>query len=259
MELSNDILVQIISFILNTKTPRSKNNKLTLGNIRLVCSEWNKVGIMDMFWYPIAKELCPNKPVGNPYLYVKALSNNLFMNQPVTLENWYQKYIMTVEIWDSNTGISYFWCQGPIGIENLSNSTQTRLGILNNYQTTVVKTPFIEDVIRNTNLSSRITLSNKNKTAILSNNINKGKFVSNREVGGYFNLPQNTKFISENKTNYIVNEMTGYLCFDIIPSENELFEVHTNSSGKYVSSVCYLFCNKEISVAKFISEKLNWF
>lgn len=258
MKFADNILIQIFSFLLDKKNSRSKENKLTLSKILLTCRQWNKVGSLDVFWYPIAKELSPNKLIINPYLYVKTLSKNVFYSKPLTLDNWYSKYTMTVEVWDSITGISYFWCEGPIGVETLTNCTQTRLGILNDPRTNFIKHPFLENIIWNQNISSRITLSKKDQIAILSNSINKHKTISNREVGGYFNLPLNTKFISEERTSFLLDNMKGYLCFDIIPSKNNLFEIHTNTSSKYVSSLCYLMCNKEKDVANFISDRLTW-
>ena len=261
--LPDDIMTIIFTFLLENSSERARSkSNITQHNVLLeVCNYWNRLARQNCLNLALFKSIwpCENESSSNVNYYEKfSLHQKVIHNNNILLikKNWIEDFTLSVNIWESN-GTCLFYSEGPIGVESL-NITQIRIAVLKSPSTKVFSKEFSE--IR-TDVEIQIIIKNvktlKSALLYITDQYHVRK-KSGREPGGYFNLPNNSKFIADTSL-IIINQidpklkMDCYSCFDLVPT-GEKYKVHVNESddNKYISSQCLLFNSTLPEMMNFI-------
>jgi hypothetical protein len=259
--LPDEIITIIFTFLLENspERARSKSNMTQHKTLLDVCNYWNRLARQNCLNLALFKSIwpCENESGNNVNYYEKYSSHQKVIhnnNILVIKKNWIEDFSLSVNIWDSN-GTCLFYSEGPIGVENLE-TTQLRIAVLKSSSTKVFSKEFSE--IR-TDVEIQIIIKNvktlKSALLYITDQYHVRK-KSDRLPGGYFNLPNNSKFIADtsliliNQTNPKL-KMDCYSCFDLVPS-GEKYKVQVNENNKYISSQCLLFNSTLTEMINFI-------
>jgi len=217
---------------------RTLDNKNQYLSLMSVCKKWYHVSSSDILWEIFIKAIFPTRSINNNYYKEILKFGKTMFKDKLYLSKIDENYLISFEIWNYKTGLCLSRCEGKFSMDsiNLHTTNDLRIGILNNSSNKIILNPFeyTGDMIHS--IEIRVIIYNNNKYALLYQSRESLK-ISSREVGGYFNLPLHTFFLSAKSFEYNT-DISAYFCFDIVKVDKQKYIIHhrTNTDEKYLSS-----------------------